>query len=295
MESKVVYDIFHLIYWDWRVALDFFLGGLGVGAFICAISVMVYKDDDKLTSVRVGSALGPLAMSAGLLILLLEMGQPLRIYKTLTRFNLTSTMSWGGVIQEGFILFSAIFAILLFTNKNENLRRGLGIFAGFFALFVAYYHGFLLSFTTARPLWNAGAVNVASVISSVNTGIAAILLLMSFSNKGRGEIQQMSPAAKNFLLISLLAQMTTCFIWVVTLTTGKADFVNAYHVLNQNFGLMFWGGAISMGLVLPFFVLLAYSTGTRKDKAIPVFSVSLPLLIGGFIFRYVVVLGGQIS
>lgn len=295
MESKVAYDIFHLIYWDWRIALDLFLGGLGVGAFIYAISVMFYRKDDELVSVRVGTALGPIAMTAGLLFMLSEMGQPLRIYKTLIRFNPTSTLAWGGIIQEGFVLFSATFAFLLFTNKSKNLRQGFAVFAGFFALFAAFYHGFLLSFVTARPLWNAGAVNVASVISSITTGIAAVLLLASFSTRGKAEIGQMNPALKNVLLMLLIAQISTCLIWLVTLMTGKADFVNAYIILNQDFGLLLWLGAILIGLIVPFLVLSAYSFGAKRDNPIPIPLISIPILIGGLVFRYVLVIAGQIS
>lgn len=295
MESKIVYDVFHLVYWDWRVALDLFLGGLGVGAFIYAISVMIYKKDETLINVKIGSLLGPIAMSAGLLFLLTEMGKPIRIYKTLTRFNITSTMSWGGILQEGFILFSAIFVVLLFTRQKKTLLQGFGIFSGLFALFVACYHGFLLSFATARPLWNAGAVNVASILGSVNTGMAGVLLLTSFSKRGKKEILQMGSMLSNFLMISLLVQIITCIIWIITLRTGKADFVNAYNVLNQHFGYLFWIGAILIGLVFPLIILsICNGTGRRLHPAL-IYAVSILILLGGYIFRYVLVLGGQIS
>ena len=119
MESKVVYDVFHLVYWDWRIAMDLFLGGLAVGAFIFSIAVMFYRKNDQLASVKAGSVLAPIAMAAGLLFMLSEMGQPLRIYKTLTRFNLTSTLSWGGLLQEIFIVLSSIFAFLLLTKRTK--------------------------------------------------------------------------------------------------------------------------------------------------------------------------------
>ncbi len=303
MEAKVTYDIFHLVYWDWRVVLDFFFGGVAVGAFLYAIGLMFYRKNDQMVTVKVGSILGPAAMIAGLSFLLSEMGHPIRIYKTITGFNITSTMSWGGGLQLSFIAFSTVFAVMLFSNKSKNVRWNMGMFAGFFALFVTFYQGFLLSFATARPLWNAGAVSVVAVFLSLNTGIAAVLLLTSFSKKAREEMQELVTAqgkslnhiVKFFLLISILTQLTTCFIWIVTLMTGKADFVNAYHVLNQKFGFLFWIGAIGIGLVLPFTVLAIYSSGIRRNKPIPVFLTTIPILVGGFIFRYVLVLSGQIS
>lgn len=295
MESKVVYDIFHLVYWDWRVVLDLFLGGLGVGAFLYAIVLMVYKKDDKLLSVRIGSILGPIAMIAGLLFLLSEMGEPIRIYKTIIRFNLTSTQSWGGIIQEGFILFSGIYAFLLFTGKKKEIRDRIAVFAGFFAMFVAWYHGFLLTFITARPLWNNGASSVAQVIMSLNTGVCGVMLIAFLSKRGREEMKGINSVLRNFLIISLVVLMTTCLLWLLSLIHGKLDFVNAYRLLNRDFGLLFWVGAVIIGLVLPVIVLSLYSIGPRRDKLIPVPLVSLLILAGGFMFRYVLVIGGQLS
>lgn len=295
MEIKTVYDIFHLVYWEWRVVLDLFLGGLGVGAFIYAICIMFYKKDDQLVSVKIGAILGPLAMTLGLILLLTEMGQPARIYKTITRFNLTSTQSWGGIIQEGFILFSGFFAVLLIMNKNKQFRNKVAIFAGFFAVFAAYYHGFLLSFVTARPLWNNGASSVVQVLLSINTGVASVLLLASLSKRGREEIREMNNLIKGTFLILQISILCTCFLWVMSLIHGNASFVNAYHVLNKNYGVIFWVGAVLVGLILPFIIVVSRSFGEKKDKFIPITLVAVPILIGGLIFRYVLILAGQMS
>ncbi len=295
METKEVYDVFHVFPWDWRIPFDLFLGGLGVGAFLCAIALMFYKKNDQLVAVKIGAVLGPVAMAVGLLVMLSDLAQPFRIYKTVVRLNTSSTFSWGGIFQEGFIVFSAIFAVLLLTERSKAFRQKMAVFAGFFALFVAGYHGFLLSFVTARPLWNAGAVNVASVFASINAGIAAVVLLTFLSKKGREEMRELNRTLRDLLLVSLLIQLSTCLIWIVTLIHGKADFVNAYHVMNQQFGLLFWIGAIIIGMVFPFAVLAVYCTGKRKDQAIPVIVICLPILVGCYIFRHVLIMAGQIS
>lgn len=291
MESKVVYDVFHLVYWDWRIPMDLFLGGIAVGAFLFGILVMFTKKDDSLVMVKVGSLLGPILMSFGMLFLLSELGAPMKMYKTITRFNLTSTLSWGGVLQMAFIGLSAIFAAILLTKKKPELITHFAILGGLFAVLVGFYHSFLLSFVTARPLWNAGASSLVSITTFVNTGIAAVLLFSAFSEKGRSEISEMSPAIKKFLLCSLLAHFTAAMLWIVSLMHGKADFVKAYDVLNEQFGALFWIGSVVVGLFVPF-VFLAV---TKKDKMVPVYLVSIPILFGGYAFRYVLILAGQLS
>ena len=286
---------FHLVYWDWRIAFDFFLGGLGVGAFLYAIVLMFHKDDDQLLSVKIGSVLGPVAMSIGLLFMLTELGQPLRIYKTFLRFNFTSPLAWGGLVQEGFIFFSAIFAFLVITDRFKSLRRHLAIFAGLFALFTACYHSFLISFVTARPLWNNGATNVISIFIAINTGVAAVVLLTVLTQKGREEIKELFSGCKVFLLISLFLQISTCVVWVLSLVTGKADAIHAYRILNQHFSFIFWFGAIIVGLLFPFLVLLLSARSKKDASLVSVALFSIPILLGGFIFRYVLLYAGQLS
>jgi len=302
MDSKITYDIFHLMYWDWRVVLDFFLGGIAVGAFLYAIGLMFYRKDDQLVSVKVGSMVGPIAMIAALSFLLAEMGHPTQIYKTLTGFNFTSTMSWGGAIQICFIILSIVFVVSLFCNISKTVRWNVGMIAGFFAIFVTVYQGFLLSFVTARPLWNAGAVSIISIFLSFNTGVATVLLVTCFSKRVRNEMREIVSAqgksldyiVKYFMLISILVQLTTCFIWIVTLIMGKADSVNAYYVLMHNYGYHFWIGVIGVGLIAPFIILAVWCSGKLKDSPIPIF-VTIPILVGGFFFRYILILAGQLS
>jgi len=295
MEAKVTYDIFHLVYWDWKVVLELFLGGIGIGAFLYAIGLMLHRKNDQMVEIKVGSIMGPIAMTAALSFLLAEMGHPLRIYKSVTGFNITSTMSWGGVIQVGFIIVSTVFVVMLFCNISRKVRWNVGVFAGFFALFVMIYQGFLLSFVTARPLWNAGAVSIVSVFLSLNTGIAAVLLVTCLSKRVKEEMKQNNYIVKLFLLVSILAQLITSIIWIVTLVHGKADFVNAFLVFNHNYGLHFWIGVVGFGLIFPFITLAICYSGTRKDKPIPVFLIEIPILVGGFIFRYILVTAGQLA
>jgi len=39
MDPSIVYNVQHGYYWDWKVALDLFFGGAGVGAFIFGVAL----------------------------------------------------------------------------------------------------------------------------------------------------------------------------------------------------------------------------------------------------------------
>ena len=290
MESETVYDVFHLVSWNWRIAMDLFLGGMGIGAFLFAMFVSYGRKGEELLVTKIGSVLAPIGVAAGLLFMLFEMGRPFRIFNTMIHFNRTSTLSWGGVLQLIFLVLSAIYAYLILFERNKAVRQKIGLATTFFAVFVGFYHGFLLSFVTARPLWNAAASSVVSIMSFMTTGIAAVLLGASLTEKGRREIAELFGMAANTLLVAILIQLAAIFIWMVSLARGKADFVNAFNTLNREFGFQFWGIAVVVGLCVPF-VLLA----TRKCKAIVLPITGALVLLGGYVFRHVLIICGQIS
>lgn len=290
MEPKVVYNIFHLVYWDWRIALDLFLGGAGAGAFLYAMFIYYHKNKQKLLVVKIGSVIAPVAVALGILAMFTEMGHPFRILNTLIYFNPTSVLSWGGLLQQIFIALSAFFAFLLLSGKNEALRETLGIVVALCAICIGFYHGFLLSFVTARPLWNSGVSTIISLVSLIATGIVTVLICASYTEKGRKEIEELSGVTGNLLIVSLLIQVVAILVWIISLATGGVHSVSALNALNSEFGMLFWLGVVLAGTAAPFILLV-----NRRGKPFPVFLISALILIGGFIFRYVLVLCGQMS
>ncbi len=193
-------------------------------------------------------------------------------------------------MQQAFLAFAAFYAFLLLFNKEASLQKKIIIPTALFAVFVGLYHGFLLSFVTARPLWSAGASGIVSFASLITTGIAAVLVCASFTEKSRSEVAEIYGITGNILVVSILVQLFAILIWVVSLATGKADFVNAFHVLNSRFGLQFWGIAVCIGLLAPLAILF-----TKRNKPILIFLTGALILIGGFALRHTIILAGQIS
>lgn len=290
MESKIAYNIFHLVYWDWRIAADLFLGGVGVGAFLYAMFIYYYRNKQKVMMVKIGSIIAPIAVAGGILIMFTEMGHPFRIHNTLIHFNPTSILSWGGLLQQIFIALSAYFAFLILSGKNDVLREKLGILVTLCAVCIGFYHSFLLSFATARPLWNSGLTTIISIVSSLATGIATVLICASYTEQGKREIEELSGLTVNLLITLLLLQVIAILVWIISLATGGVHLVNALNALNREFGTLFWLGVVLVGTVAPFLLLVS-----RRGKSFPVFLTSVLILIGGFIFRYVLVLCGQMS
>lgn len=299
MDAKVVYDVFHLNYWDWRIACDLFFGGLGVGAYLFAIFVSWYYQDRHLQVSRVGAVIGPVGVLVGLCFLLLELGQPLRIPKMLTSVHPTSPLWWGGWFQFIFLVIGFWHAWLWLRGQPRQtaLRRRLGWLGVPFALVVGGYHGFLMTIVKAHPLWNAGPSTVTALLGFTISGVAAVVLTLSLSTQ-RQQLLSAIRLTRDILGAAIIAQLFTIVLWAIVLTNGPRASVRALHELNTHFAVPFWGVAVGLGLVLPLLLgVMEIAREHRQQRAtvsawVPMLTSAMAL-VGVFVFRYVVLVAGQ--
>jgi len=300
MESQVIYDVFHLNYWDWRVAFDLFFGGLGVGAYLFAVFVSWHYQDRFPEVSKAGALLAPLAVLLGLGFLILELGHPERMYLMLFSFHPASPLWWGGWCQLIFIGLSIRYLQLWYWGRPEEIphRRQIGWMGVPFALIVGGYHGFLLTIVKAHPLWNAGPATVTAMLAFAICGIASVVLFLCLFFRKAETLLNGIQLARNVLGIAIVAQLFTIFLWAVSLANGPLASVRALQELNTHFGLLFWGGAVGLGLFLPLGLGLGAVIRERQQQT-PVLNVAIPMvtsvlvLAGMFIFRYVILIAGQ--
>ena len=125
METSFLYNTPHLIYWDWRIAADLFLGGIGVGAFLVAVINSLFYKDRYASVSKVGAVLSPVLVIVGLIFMLSELGQPFRMWRTITGFNISSPLSWGGPFQGLLIAIGVIYAYLWIKPGPARLRKSI--------------------------------------------------------------------------------------------------------------------------------------------------------------------------
>ncbi len=309
MGSEIIYNIQQGPFWDWKVALDLFLGGAGVGALLFAVLV------DEILKVRhkricqTAAWLSPILITLGLAFLLLKLGQPLRLPLTFINFAPTSPLWWGGIFQPLLVIGGFIYAYMWINLDDPSPRRRiLGWVLAPLAIVVGAYHGLLLSVMTARPIWNTGPTVVAAVLGFIATGIAAVMLvhLIRKGITGRlfdkdiiGEFLSDMRVVSYTLVATLVAQLATFFLWWLSLNYGSLQDQQALAAANEAYGAMFWWLGIGLGLVLPL-LLSAYVVilGAKVTHGVQISTIGLTsvmILVGGFFFRLAVVLGAQVS
>lgn len=305
-------DVLQLIqpgpFWDWRVALDLFLGGAGVGAFLMAVYVDETMKGRYRRLCHTAALLAPILIGAGLLLIMSKMGRPLMLFLTYTDVNLTSPLWWGGVFQPILLVGSIVYFLKWESfQKGDSNRIMLGRVLAPVAVVVGVYHGMLLSVFVARPLWNTGPTVVASLLAFCSTGIAAVMLIHLYRMKRAGRLQDSEHVSKflnnmvpirNILFAVLLLQLGTYFLWWLSLSLGSLSDQQALRAASEAYGTVFWWIGIGLGVILPILLgayAVAKGESRRPRMRIAVISLtSVLILVGGFFFRLLMVLGGQV-
>lgn len=284
------------IMWDWRLPTDIFLGGMGAGAFMVAVVLSYYNSRYRMLN-KLGAYIAPVAVALGLLLLLWELGRPGRFYLPITSFKSSSVLAWGILIQVLFLIAAVIYALQV-SRAKEEAPRGLWAVLGLaLAVLVALYHGAFFAVLAARPLWSSALLPVLSLATSVALGISAILLLASLVGDKEG-MGQVYAKLNRALVVSLGAATVMLLLHVMTLANGTLEAKEHLALLLSNYGGLFWVGAVFIGLIIP--ILLGaigiYTAATSEGQTV---SMGLPLLVailvlvGGYILRYVIIIGGQ--
>jgi tetrathionate reductase subunit C len=272
----------HLAY-DWMIVTYFFFGGISAGAYMFSVAANYWKQEFKPLAKR-GAVLSLIALAIGMIILLLDLGQPFRAWRLFLSFNPRSPLSWGVWFLNAFIFFNFVYNVLLFTGKEANAKKF--AYAGLpFAILTATYTGMLLAQAPSRALWHTALIPVLFMNGGLISGIA---LVMFFSAK-----------AQNFELISKLGKFVTWLLvlelvmvfgeFVILLNCGADHAAIAKSLLSGQLGFLFIGVEIILGAVIPVAILLR-SKATVFTQAL----ASILILIGIFTMRYVIVVGGQL-
>ncbi|HEY9184313.1 MAG TPA: NrfD/PsrC family molybdoenzyme membrane anchor subunit, partial [Salegentibacter sp.] len=152
------------------------------------------------------------------------------------------------------------------------------------SLILGVYTGILLSAFNARPLWNNAILGPLFLTSGLSTGAAAIIILSKSSKEKRlfGKID----LGLIIIELALIAHM------IMGYYAGSQVQLEAMELLvGGEFTLMFFGFVVLLGLILPATLELIEIIGYK----IPVIIPALLVILGGLVFRFVMVEAGQLT
>ena len=294
--------------WHWPIALYLFLGGLAAGIlFFAALLFVLGKDRDYQGAVKKVSIIPPIALSIGLLALVYDLTHPLYTWQLYTTFRIESPMSWGAwvllittplsflwvfsyyreaysKIESKLKLFNRFKFLIKFEKLVINYRKNIAYVLIPLSLVLGIYTGILLSAFNARPLWNNAILGPLFLTSGLSTGAATIILV----SKNAKEKHLFGKIDLGLIIIELALIVHM----IMGYYAGSQVQLEAMELLvGGEFTLMFFGFVVLLGLLVPAILELIELIGYK----VPVIVPALLVIIGGLIFRFVMVEAGQLT
>ena len=270
---------------NWIFTVYLFFGGLAVGCYLFSVAANYWVKEFKPLA-RIGATLAPISLAIGMLLLLIELEQPLRMWRLVFTFNPQSLVSWGIWFLLIFFILSAVYA--LFITKGQEGKAKKYAYAGLpFACAAGVYAAINFTFAPGRELWNTALLPWLFLNGGLISGIA-LVMLVSFGRKERAILSKLG----KFVACLVLLQLGMIFTEIIVLLAGGTEAVmSAELLLIGEYRLLFWVGVIVLGSLIPIFILFQTKIAPRT-YANPI--ASGLLLIGIYTMRHILVYGGQI-
>jgi len=281
----------------WLIILYFFVGGVSGGALLVSSLLRLFGAPEDRAFIRLGVYLSFIGMVVSAILLILDLGVPLRFWHMLIQnntgapmFKWWSPMSVGawGLLVFGFFSGLATLRVLrddrrLSWSTLEFLHRAPisnfsaigGILGG---LFLAGYTGVLLSVSN-RPIWaDSSWIGLLFLLSGISTSVAALLLIARWQGLIVASTEE---RLQRFDRIALTLELVVLVIFVVSLGSVARAFFNAS-------GVLLLLGVVGVGILMP----LRMERGSASPRE-NVATVSILVLFGGLALRVVVLLGSE--
>jgi len=292
----------YLNIWHWHIPVYLFLGGLAAGIlFFAALYTILGKEEEMPTAVKWATFLVPISLVLGLLALFLDLKHQIYFWRLYTTVRLESPMSWGAwalmIITPLSIVWVASYikevvpgwkwkyAIL---DKIEgwiiSYRKGIAWLMIILAVILGIYTGILLSAFNARPLWNTSILGPLFLVSGMSTG-AAVIMWMSKDHHERRIMSRID------LLLIVIELFFITHMLMGFMASSSVQISAAELFLGGEFTVSFWVFVIILGLIFPAILEILELRGFKIPVAIP----ALLILMGGLVFRIIMVEAGQIT
>ena len=286
MTNQVVWGLPHVFAIFLIVAAS---GALNVASIGSVFDKKVYKPLGRFSGL-VAIAL----LAGGLVVLLLDLGQPGRLLVAMTHFNFKSIFTWNILLYTGFFAIVILYLWSMMERKMNGYTKPLGYVAFTWRLILTMGTGSIFGFLVARQGYDAAILAPMFIIMSFAYGLAVYILLLIFTfnadNRELGDTVLFR--LKNLLGVFVAAVLFFTLMYHLTNLYGAENHEYEKFILLDGgiYTLLFWGGWVLLGGLVP--MGLVYHPALGKTRGAIIAASSL-VILGGFSAIYVIVIGGQ--
>ena len=270
----------------WGLLISMYVFFVVSSTGLCIISsighVFGIKEFQQIGKRAIAGAI--ITISSGFAVIGLEIGHPVTmlIYNVL-KPGLTSAIWWMGTLYGLYLTFICLEFFFLAIKENHTLSKIFGILGLLVGLAAHSNLGAVFGFLISRPSANGVFYPVYFILSAMITGCYLIFLMYGFRYK-------MNFPAKVEVMLVKLAKILGMLLAVLI-------FFEAWKILTALYGDMpergatilhavkhpnFWLGELTMGMLIPFAVILFSNAQAIKATVY----ASIAGMVGIFFMRY---------
>lgn len=226
----------------------------------------------------------------------LEIENPWRMpFNMVLHPNLTSNIWWMGTLYGLAVCFLIVEFYLIVTGRLK-LAAILGLTGAVAEMLANSNLGSVFASLAARPFWYGSQLPIFFLASALLSGAAAVILFTHFAHI----LGKRAMSGDTFHGLQVAGRIMIVMLFMISLATAW-KFANAYcgteelriaadALIRGPLATSFWLFEVTIGLVLPFCLLLA----TRMKSLQALVLAALMVLVGQFFSRYNLVVAGVI-
>jgi formate-dependent nitrite reductase membrane component NrfD len=254
--------------------LAFYFGGLGAGVYIVALAF------DSQWGLLIGWLIAGVVKGGAHLLYL---GKPLRFWRMVSRPN-TSWVSRGIIAVMAFVLFGFL-QLVLSQWQPGTVETVFKVLAGFAALAVAMYTGFVLNTVRSISFWDSPLLPGLFVAYAILGGFGMSIVLAVAGD----EVELADAKLGSSVLLLVTAVLVAVYLWTAA-ARDRTGSQSVQQLVRGDQAVLFWGGVVVLGMVVPL-TIAALAAIEDVPSGLLVAGV-VSELIGGLALRYCVLKAG---
>jgi [DsrC]-trisulfide reductase subunit P len=270
-------------------------GALNVASISSVFNRLAYKPYARLSGILAVSLL-----AGGLMILVLDLGWPMRVFIAMTHNNFKSIFAWNIYLYTGFVLIVAAYLFTMMdrrASKSAILGKAAGALAFVWRLALTTGTGSIFGFLVAREAYDSAVMAALFIAASFLYGLSfTVLVLVTMGHETREQLmsQEMQGKFRGLLVIFSLAVLFFTAVQHLTGFYSPARRGVEMFLLHEGgaYPLVFWLGQIVIGSFTPLAVLFRPSPDGAPSRSALTVAATL-FLTGGLCQMYVIIIGGQ--
>jgi Fe-S-cluster-containing dehydrogenase component/formate-dependent nitrite reductase membrane component NrfD len=283
--ARVDYDVPHAKPWGLDMVLYLLFKAIATGSMMIS-ALLWWMGNNGPVAALAGAALSIVFTTLTAVVLIVDLERPERFYYILTRSNWRSWMVWGTYFLAA---HGAASAMWLAAGWLEWRAAMDWLVTPVIVISIAAtsYTGFLFAQARGRDFWQGHWAAVDLVAQSSAAGSASLLLVAALFGSREADVV---PLLGRVLAWSLAIHLTIlAFEHLVARSPTKHYELARTTVLRGAFARLFWGGAVTLGGLLPLALIVSIAPVNVALMSV----IALLALAGGAAWEYVWLEAGQ--